>query len=57
MCVCVGGGGGFHVYCVNGCSCFNKYASLMPVFFIKCAVFCHPVAPRVNFSEEIIKYF
>ena len=41
---------------MNGCSCFNKYASLM-VVFIKCAVFCYPVAPRVNFSEEIIKYF
>ena len=27
------------------------------VDFIKCAVFCYPVAPRVNFSEEIIKYF
>ena len=27
------------------------------VVFIKCAVFCCPVAPRVNFSEEIIKYF
>ena len=27
------------------------------VVFIKCAVFCYPVAPRVNFSEEIIKYF
>ena len=24
---------------------------------IKCAVCCYPVAPRVNFSEEIIKYF
>ena len=60
--VCVGGGRGrggeFHVYCVNGCSCFNKYTSLMVgVFFIKCAVLCYPVAPRVNFSEEIIKYF
>ena len=27
------------------------------VVFIKCAVFCYPVAQRVNFSEEIIKYF
>ena len=27
------------------------------VVFIKCAVFCYPVAPWVNFSEEIIKYF
>ena len=27
------------------------------VVFIKCAVFCYPVAPRVNFSGEIIKYF
>ena len=26
-------------------------------FVIKCAVFCYPVAPRVNFSEEVIKYF
>ena len=34
----------------------NVYASLM-VVFIKCAVFCYPVAPRVNFSGEIIKYF
>ena len=27
------------------------------VVSIKCAVFCYPVAPQVNFSEEIIKYF
>ena len=27
------------------------------VVFIKCAVCCYTVAPRVNFSEEIIKYF
>ena len=37
LCVCVWGGGGggeFHVYCVNGCSCFNKFASLMVFFFL-----------------------
>ena len=27
------------------------------VVFIKCAVCCYTAAPRVNFSEEIIKYF
>ena len=27
------------------------------IVFIKCAVCCYTVAPRVNFSEEIIKYF
>ena len=27
------------------------------VVFIKCAVCCYTVAPRVNFSEEIIRYF
>ena len=27
------------------------------VVFIKCAVCCYTVVPRVNFSEEIIKYF
>ena len=27
------------------------------VVFIKCAVCCYTVAPRVNFSEEIIQYF
>ena len=26
-------------------------------FFIKCAVCCYTVAPRVHFSEEIMKYF
>ena len=54
VCVCVGGGGGF-----NGCSCFNKYGGGGGgmVVFIKCAVCYYTVAPRVNFSEEIIKYF
>ena len=27
------------------------------VVFIKCAVCCYNVAPRLNLSEEIIKYF
>ena len=27
------------------------------VVFIKCAVCCYTVAPRVNFSKEILKYF
>ena len=27
------------------------------VVFNKCTVCCYTVAPRVNFSEEIIKYF
>ena len=30
---------------------------LFMVVFIICAVCCYTVAPRVNFSEEIIKYF
>ena len=30
---------------------------LFMVVFIKCAACCYTVAPRVNFSGEIIKYF
>ena len=57
VCVCVGGGGDNSMFIVlTGVLVLISMLFLM-VVFIKCAVFCYPVAPRVNFSEEIIKYF
>ena len=57
MCVWGGGGGGNSMFIVlTGVLVLIRMLFLM-VVFIKCSVFCYPVAPRVNFSEEIIKYF
>ena len=59
MCGWVGGGGGggnFMFIVLTGVLVLISMLFLM-VVFIKCAVFCYPVAPRVNFSEEIIEYF
>ena len=65
MCVCGGGGegrggggrGNSMFIVLTGVLVLISMLFFLMVVFIKCAVFCYPVAPRVNFSKEIIKYF
>ena len=65
LCVCVwGGGGGVNSMFIVLMGVLGLISMLLlggggggGVVFIKCAACCHTVAPRVNFSEEIIKYF
>ena len=59
MCVCGrrGGGGGVNSMFIVLTGVLVLISMFFMVVFIKCAVCCYTVAPRVNFSEEIIKYF
>ena len=57
MCVCVCGGGGVNSMFIVLMGALVLISMLFMVVFIKCTVCCYTVAPRANFSEEIIKYF